>query len=85
MDFDFAPGRRTLSTSFVKKGNCTILMDRNYTKKALFNRKGVININTSSQGLSNSDIIIINENLTQWNNKIAYSFNMKVIKMLYVY
>lgn len=59
-------------------------MDRNYTKKALFNRKGVININTSSQGLSNSDIIIINENLTQWNNKIAYSFNTKVIKMLYM-
>ena len=59
-------------------------MDRNYAKKALFNRKRVININTFSQGLSNSDIIIINESLTQWTNKIAYSFNMKVTKMLYM-
>ena len=41
-------------------------------KKALINRKGLINTNKSSLSLSSSDNIFINENLTPMNNNIAF-------------
>ena len=47
-------------------------INRKYAKKALINRKGLININKSSLILPSSDNIFINENLTQMNNKIAF-------------
>ena len=47
-------------------------INRKHTKKALINRKGLININKSSLSLSSSDNIFINENLTPMNNKIAF-------------
>ena len=47
-------------------------INRKHTKKALINRKGLININKSSLSLTSSDNIFINENLTPMNNKIAF-------------
>ena len=47
-------------------------INRKHTKKALINRKGLININKSSLSLSSSDNIFINQNLTPMNNKIAF-------------
>ena len=43
-----------------------------YTKKALINKKGLININKPSLSMSSSDNVFINENLTPMNNKIAF-------------
>ena len=48
------------------------LISRKHAKKALINRKGLININKSSLSLSSSDNIFIIENLTPMNNKIAF-------------
>ena len=48
------------------------LINRKHTKKALINRKGLINISKSSRSLSSSGNIFINENLTPMNNKIAF-------------
>ena len=45
-------------------------INRKHTKKALINRKGLININKSSRSLSSSDKIFINENLTPMNNQL---------------
>ena len=42
------------------------------TKKALINRKGLININKSSLSQSSSDNIFIYQNLTPMNNKIVF-------------
>ena len=45
-------------------------INRKHTKKALINRKTLININKSSLSLSSSDNIFINENLTPMNNQL---------------
>ena len=47
-------------------------INRKHAKKALINRKGLINTNKSSRSPSSSDNIFINENLTPMNNKIAF-------------
>ena len=46
-------------------------IDRKHVKKALIDRKGLLNINQPSLGLSSSDYIFMNENLTPVNNKVA--------------
>ena len=47
-------------------------IDRKHFKKALIDRKGLLNINQPSLGLSSSDYIFMNENLTPVNNKVAF-------------
>ena len=47
-------------------------INRKHTKKALINRKGLININKSSLSQSSSDNIFIYQNLTPMNNKIVF-------------
>ena len=47
-------------------------IDRKHVKKALIDRKGLLNINQPSLGLSSSDYIFMNENLTPVNNKVAF-------------
>ena len=47
-------------------------VNRKYAKKALINRKGLMNICKFSLSMSSSDNIYINENLTPMNNKIAF-------------
>ena len=47
-------------------------INRKYAKKALINRKGLININKSSPSMLNSENIFVNENLTPMKNKIAF-------------
>ena len=47
-------------------------IDRKHVKKALIDRKGLLNINQPSLGLSSSDYIFMNENLTPVNNKVGF-------------
>ena len=47
-------------------------VNRKYAKKALHNRKNLKHLDKSSIGLSNSNNIFINENLTPMNNKLAF-------------
>ena len=47
-------------------------VNRKYAKKALLNRKNLKKLDKSSSGLSNSNNIFINENLTPMNNKLAF-------------
>ena len=47
-------------------------INRKHAKKALINKKGLININKFSLRLSSSDYIFMKENLTPMNNKIAF-------------
>ena len=47
-------------------------IDRKHFKKALIDRKGLLNINQPSLGLPSSDYIFMNENLTPVNNKVAF-------------
>ena len=47
-------------------------INRKHAKKALINRKGLININKFPHSLSSSGNIFINENLTPTNNKISF-------------
>ena len=47
-------------------------VNRKYAKKALLKRKNLKHLDKSSIGLSNSNNIIINENLTPMNNKLAF-------------
>ena len=53
-------------------------ISQKYAKKALLNRKDLSNIDRSSIGLSNSNNIFIDENLTPTNSK--FSFHYKEIK-----
>ena len=46
-------------------------VNQKYAKKALLNRKNLKHLDKSSIGLSNSNNIFINENLT-WMNKLAF-------------
>ena len=48
------------------------IVNRKYAKKALLNRKDLKHLDKSSIGLSNSNSIFNNENLTPMNNKLAF-------------
>ena len=69
---DIEACHRIVKSKDNSKKTIICFVNRKYAKKALLNRKNLKHLDKSSIGLSNSNNIFINENLTPMNNKLAF-------------